>query len=90
MTKSAMQSVIDRLYVILSKRATENVRLLNAVEQVVDEQLLERCYWTFDAMRKGYSDWKGRPQSERDAFKTTVRAMHVPIKLLMNRSHDQR
>lgn len=30
---------------------------------------LEVAYWRFDARRKGYEDWKGHPQSERDAFK---------------------
>ncbi len=29
----------------------------------------EVAFWNFDARKKGYSEWKGRPQSERDAFK---------------------
>lgn len=33
----------------------------------------EVAYWRFDARVKGYSEWKGRPQSERDAFKAEYR-----------------
>jgi len=29
----------------------------------------EKAYWQFDARRKGYAEWEGMPQSERDAFK---------------------
>ena len=29
----------------------------------------EIAYWNFDARRKGLGEWKGQPQSERDAFK---------------------
>lgn len=29
----------------------------------------EIAYWNFDARKKGYAEWNGRPQSERDAFK---------------------
>ena len=36
---------------------------------------LEAAYWQFDARVKGYGEWKGRPQSERDAFKATVRGI---------------
>jgi hypothetical protein len=34
----------------------------------------EECYWRFDARRKGYGEWKDHPQSERDAFKTELKA----------------
>jgi|694.fasta_scaffold59073_3 hypothetical protein len=37
------------------------------------EDMLEQSFWDFDAARKGYGDWKNRPQSERDAFKQIVR-----------------
>ena len=30
---------------------------------------LEKAFWQFDARRKGYAEWSGSPQSERDAFK---------------------
>lgn len=33
----------------------------------------ERAYWEMDARIKGYGEWKGRPQSERDAFKAVFR-----------------
>jgi len=39
------------------------------------EAMLEGAYWDFDARRKGYGDWKGMPQSERDAFKAVVRGL---------------
>lgn len=29
----------------------------------------EKAYWQFDARKKGYAEWEGMPQSERDAFK---------------------
>lgn len=34
----------------------------------------EDAFWRFDARRKGYGDWKLRPQSERAAFKNEYRA----------------
>jgi hypothetical protein len=34
---------------------------------------LEEAYWRMDAARAGTGTWKGRPQSERDAFKMVVR-----------------
>ena len=40
-----------------------------------DADEAERLYWEFDARHKGYSEWKGQPQSERDAFKTIVRRL---------------
>lgn len=33
----------------------------------------EFAYWQFDARRKGYAEWRQRPQSERDAFKQEIR-----------------
>ena len=39
------------------------------------EDVLETAYWLFDARRKGYGEWKGMPQSERDAFKAQYRAI---------------
>ncbi len=39
------------------------------------EDFLEAAYWSFDAMHKGLGKHKGRPQSERDAFKMAVREM---------------
>lgn len=45
---------------------------------VPDEDKAEKAFWTFDAMRKGYAQWKARPQSERDAFKFIyVSALHT-------------
>lgn len=37
------------------------------------DEIIERAYWEFDARRSGYGQWKGIPQSERDAFKQVVR-----------------
>lgn len=38
------------------------------------EDAIEAAFWEADARRKGYGEWKTRPQSERDAFKWAVRA----------------
>ncbi|MDR6804264.1 hypothetical protein J2Y45_001533 [Dyadobacter sp. BE34] len=38
------------------------------------EDALEKAYWDFDSTRAGTGPWKGRPKSERDAFKGIVRA----------------
>jgi len=29
----------------------------------------EKAFWQYDARTKGYAEWEGHPQSERDAFK---------------------
>lgn len=29
----------------------------------------EKAFWQFDARCKGYAEWEGRPQTDRDAFK---------------------
>ena len=33
---------------------------------------IESAYWKFDAAHKGLGKYKGHPQSERDAYKTSV------------------
>lgn len=40
------------------------------------EDAIEAAFWEFDARKKGMSQWAGRPQSERDAFKWAVRGVH--------------
>ncbi|MCA0214737.1 MAG: hypothetical protein LCH79_16360 [Proteobacteria bacterium] len=40
-----------------------------------EDDLAEAAYWEMDARIKGYNKWKGRPQSERDAFKAVVGAL---------------
>jgi hypothetical protein len=37
------------------------------------EEQIEEAFWDFDGRRKGYGEWKNRPQSERDAFKSVLR-----------------
>ena len=37
------------------------------------EDKIEEAFWSFDGRRKGYGEFKNRPQSERDAFKTILR-----------------
>lgn len=54
----AVRAMVER-----AERATENK----------EEDRAELAYWRFDARVKGYSEWKGRPQSERDAFKAEYR-----------------
>ena len=39
------------------------------------EDELETAYWHFDAARKGDGEYKGRPQIERDAFKSVIRGV---------------
>lgn len=39
-----------------------------------DDDPAETAYWRFDARKKGYAEWKGIPQTERDAFKAEFRA----------------
>jgi hypothetical protein len=40
-----------------------------ALPQDQSDDPAEVAYWRFDARRNGLADWKGRPMSERDAFK---------------------
>lgn len=37
------------------------------------EDKIEEAFWSFDGRRKGYGEFKNRPQSERDAFKHEMR-----------------
>lgn len=37
------------------------------------EQFIEEMYWEFDGAVKGYGEYKGHSQTERDAFKMKVR-----------------
>ena len=39
------------------------------------EDKLEHAFWDFDAMHKGYGEWRNHPQSERDAFKQVIREL---------------
>lgn len=41
-------------------------------DQIREDQA-EHAFWQFDARRKGYAEWRGAPQSERDAFKAEYR-----------------
>lgn len=46
-----------------------------AVEAFAGDDPAEAAFWRFDACKRGYNKkWKGRPQSERDAFKAEYRA----------------
>jgi len=42
------------------------------MESENEADIAEQMYWDFDARRKGDGPYKGRPQSERDAFKQVV------------------
>ncbi len=44
-----------------------------SIDDSVDSDPAEVAYWNFDARKKGYAEWKGAPQSERDAFKAEIR-----------------
>lgn len=39
------------------------------------EDEIEHAYWDFNSMHMGYGEYKGRPYSERDAFKWAVRKL---------------
>lgn len=39
------------------------------------EDPAEAAFWEMDARIKGNGEWKGRPQSERDAFKAVARKL---------------
>lgn len=39
------------------------------------DETIEAAFWQFDARRSGDGAWKGVPQSERDAFKASVRLL---------------
>lgn len=39
------------------------------------DETLESAFWKFDAMHKGYNQWRHAPMSERDAFKAVVRGL---------------
>lgn len=43
----------------------------------LSEEDLEAAYWNFDARKKGDGIFKGRIQSERDAFKWALRGLPV-------------
>ena len=43
----------------------------------ISEDDLEAAYWNFDARKKGYGEFKGRPQSERDAYKWSLRGVQA-------------
>jgi hypothetical protein len=44
-----------------------------AVQERVKEEQIEAAFWEMDARVNGTGEWKGRPQSQRDAFKWAVR-----------------
>ncbi len=50
---------------------------------------IEKAYWKFDAMRRGYGEWSNTPKSERDAFKSAcafvVESENVQLKELIAR-----
>lgn len=49
------------------------------------EERIEAAYWFFDARRSGYGEFKGAPQSERDAYKQTVRNVaYVYVSTIQN------
>ena len=50
---------------------------LEQAEPVAFEDALEAAYWNFDARVKGYGKWKLNRQSERDAFKHSVRGIYA-------------
>lgn len=44
------------------------------------EEFYEHEYWKYDARVKGYNEYKGRPLSERDSFKMSLRATTSQLK----------
>lgn len=46
-----------------------------ATDKAELEDAIELAFWRHDAKHKGYADWKFCPMSERDSFKSEVRAV---------------
>ncbi len=63
--------------------AASEVQAEPALSDSTIDAAAEAAYWQFDARRKGYAEWRGAPQSERDAFKAEARALargHFPVR----------
>lgn len=56
-------------------REAAMVLLTRAKTNSSREEAIEAAYWEFDARMKGYGEFKGRQQTERDAFKWTLRGL---------------
>lgn len=48
---------------------------LTAAQVAAMDETIEAAYWEMTSRRDGIGRWKGAPQSERDAFKQTVRSL---------------
>lgn len=77
MMTDAMCQIIGSVAI---RRAIEKGQVVLPPDDVVDAEFnpndndpAEAAFWSFDARKKGYAEWKGRPQSERDAFKAECR-----------------
>lgn len=72
-----------------SERPFKMTKLLtdDIVEISIDAEIgsdpAEDAYWRFDARKNGHCEWKGRPQSERDAFKAEFNNLFAAAKTLM-------
>lgn len=75
--KDEFQSILEKAKASVAKlnQPTTFSGLSNRVEEFI-----EAAYWEFDARQKGYGEFKGYHQSERDAFKWAVRALFKKIR----------
>jgi len=71
----------DKQLRLLAKEEVDKIlgliELYASPQPVAFEDALEAAYWEFDARVKGYDKWKLNKQSERDAFKWSVRGIYA-------------
>jgi hypothetical protein len=65
----ATQCKVMNVYAEILDRRIKRAQLGTTTEF---EELLESAFWDFDARRRGDGEYKGHPQSERDAFKQVM------------------
>lgn len=69
----------------VTKDTTKHTTGVHSEEKL--NEILEQSFWSFDARRSGYSNWKGKPQSERDAFKGELRSVLADYTAGINSSY---
>lgn len=77
-------------YVAIGHRMADLLRQIAALGdgERLTEDAAEQAYWQFDARRKGLSEWRGMPMSERDAFKAEFRKAAAATLPLLARIED--
>lgn len=68
---------------------SKTVGMLLLQDEGVIADFAEEAYWRFDARRKGYSEWKGHPQSEREAFKDELKTVSQRLTAVLDEVLDE-